>query len=197
MSPSALLLNWMLMLGVMMPILIIAPVRYVWRASAPHRRFIHALLFVLGYGAMWVATAPLFLALALAIRAAFQMDYPVLMALVIALLWSASPLQRRTLNAAHRAPRLALTGLRGARDCFSFGVCHSVLCVTTCWAWMLVPMMVAPGTPHIVTMVLVGAVLVTERVAPTAPALWRAPEVLAVSPWLRSFSILRFGVRYG
>lgn len=192
-----LLTDWGLMLAAMMPLLLVAPLRYVRRCSLSGFQTVQSLGFVTGYALVWIVAIPLFLAATLLLRSVFVDATALIATLALALLWSASPIQRHVLNLAHRSPRLALGGRRGFSATLRFGLSHGTLCLCACWAWMLVPMMVGPGSLHAITMILVSAILITERMSQNAPAVWRRPVVLGRPNWLRSYNVLRFGLRYG
>ncbi|MEL7111799.1 MAG: DUF2182 domain-containing protein [Pseudomonadota bacterium] len=196
-SLPGLVSDWVLMLAVMMPLLLVAPLRYVRRCSSRGSRVAQSCGFIVGYALVWIAAIPLFLAATLFIRSVFADGMALIAVLALAIVWSASPIQRHALNLAHRSPRLALGGWRGFGETLRFGLSHGVLCLCACWAWMLIPMMVGSSGQHTTAMILVSAVLITERIAQNTPAVWRRPVVLDWPAWLRSFSIFRFGLRYG
>jgi len=196
-SLLGLVTDWSLMLAAMMPMLLVAPLRYVRRCSAREFRFIQSCGFVAGYAMVWIAAIPLFLVVTLFIRSVFEDGTALIVVLALALVWSASPIQRHVLNLAHHSPRLTLGGWRGFGDRVRFGLSHGVLCLCACWAWMLVPMMVGPGGLHTIAMILVSAILITERMTQNTPAVWRRPVVLHWPAWIRSFNVVGFGLRYG
>ncbi len=195
-SVFALLSDWGLMLAAMMPLLLVAPLRYVRRCSAPRARAAQSCGFVIGYALIWIAALPLFLVATLSLRSLTGGGVSLIVVLAAALMWSASPYQRYVLNRAHRSPRISLRGWRGFGDTLRFGLSHGALCLCACWAWMLVPMMTGPGQLHVIAMILVSAVIVTERMTQNGPTVWRRPVVLARSAWWRSFNTVRFGVRH-
>jgi len=196
-SLLGLLTDWGLMLAAMMPLILVAPLRYVRRCSARGSRTAQSCGFLVGYVLVWSAAIPLFLAATLFIRSVFVDGTALIAVLVLAMVWGASPIQRHVLNLAHRSPRLALGGWRGFGDTVRFGLSHGTLCLCACWAWMMVPMMVGPSGLHTIAMILVSAVLITERMIQNTPAVWRRPIVLDRPAWLRSFNIVRFGLHHG
>lgn len=176
-SPVSLLVGWCIMLVAMMPLLLGAPVVHVWHSSLTRRRARAVAAFGIGYGLVWLTMAgPLGLATLLVGTAFGSAALPV--AILGALAWSACPLHQRLLNRAHRLRPLSLFGLRADSDCLVFGIEHGLLCATTCWAWMLVPLL-ADGW-HFATMLVVGFVLLTERLSRPCPPHWRVLVIIAL-----------------
>lgn len=175
-SPVSLLIGWCVMIVAMMPLLLAAPIVHVCHSSLTRRRVRAVVAFCLGYAMVWLAMAvPLGLVALLASMAFGPAAFPI--AVVGGLAWSASPLHRRLLNRAHRLPPLSLFGLRADRDCFAFGIEHGLLCAATCWASMLVPLVA--GEWHFAVMVVVGIVLLAERLSVPYPPRWRVPAAVA------------------
>ena len=169
------LADWALMLLAMMPPLLAMPLMHTWRSSLPRRRMRAALVVVLGYTAVWLAAGPLLMLLALLLQ--FSASESALgVALLVALLWSASPWQRMALNRGHRMRRIGLFGWAADRDCLVLGTTHGAFCVASCWAWMLVPLL--GGAWHNALMPLAGAIMLVERLAPGDRPCWHWPAVL-------------------
>lgn len=167
--------SWALMLIAMMPPLLAMPLTHVWRASLPRRRVRALAGFLLGYCALWMAAGLLLSAVALLLSMLFaQAALP--LSILFAVLWSASPWHRAALNRGHRLQRIGLFGWKADRDCLGFGLSHGFWCISACWAWMLVPLLVHHG--HIPVMMLAGAIMLAERLAPGARPRWRLPFVL-------------------
>ncbi|WP_085583644.1 MULTISPECIES: DUF2182 domain-containing protein [unclassified Pseudomonas] len=162
--------EWFLMLLAMMPPLLAMPLMHVWRSSLPRRRVRATVVFLLGYGALWMAAGPVLLALALLLQIA-ALKGALIVSLLIALLWSMSPWHRAALNRSHRRRRIGLFGWAADRDCLAFGVTHGAGCIASCWAWMLVPLV--SGAWHLPVMLAAGVVLLAERLSPPGPARWR------------------------
>lgn len=170
-----LLAEWALMLLAMMPPLLALPITHLRRSSLPRRRGRAIMAFVLGYGAVWLAAAlPLLLA-GLGLRLLLgPLALPA--ALLLALGWSASPQYARAQRVAHRFPRIGLFGGQALRDALGFGALHGRDCLRTCWAWMLVPLMVDGG--HLMVMLAVSILLLAERRTPAGPLGWRCPPLI-------------------
>ncbi|WP_249410632.1 DUF2182 domain-containing protein [Pseudomonas sp. St316] len=167
--PQRILAGWALMLLAMMPPLLATPLIHVWRSSLPSRRIQASVGFLLGYGAMWMAAGPLLIALALLLQMATA-ENALAVALLVAMLWSASPWHRAALNRGHRMGRLSLFGWAVNRDCLIRGLAHGLFCIVSCWAWMVVPLV--SGSWHIPMMLLTGAVLLAERLIAAKTPRW-------------------------
>src|SRR6185312_14385511 len=102
--------NWLLMLAVMTPPLIVAPLRHVRERSFTRRRARAMFLFVIGYGAVWMIAGIGLQILALQVMAlAAQLalsDTLLCLALSAsaATLWQVSPAKQWCLNRCHRRP---------------------------------------------------------------------------------------------
>lgn len=179
-SPGRLLGEWALMLLAMMPPLLAMPLMHVWRSSSKRKRISVAATFLLGYGMTWMIAGPMLIELALLIRGGLgeQVWFAVL---VVALVWGASPLQRQSLNKAHRLKRIGLFGLTAYTDAFSFGATHGWWCIASCWAWMLLPLV--SGSWHFAAMVAGGTVMLLERLSPSSQPRWRFPIAIK---WLQA-----------
>lgn len=175
--PARLSGAWALMLLAMMPPLLAAPLMHVWRSSLPRRRVRALALFAFGYGSVWMMAGPILIGLALLLQLVAG-EGAFIGALLLATVWSASPWQRAALNRSHRLRRIGLFGWAADRDSLTFGAMHAVWCIASCWAWMLVPL--AAERWHIAVMMLVGVVMLGERLtAPDRPR-WHVPAILAL-----------------
>jgi predicted metal-binding membrane protein len=177
--PARLFADWALMLLSMMPPLLAVPLMHVWQSSLPRRRLRALVWFVLGYGCIWMAAGPVLTGLALMLQlvageglAAFTA------ALLLAMVWSASPWQRAALNRGHRLGRIGLFGWMADCECLSFGVVHALWCIASCWPWMLVPLVA--GRWHLPIMVLAAAVMLRERLAAPDRPHWRLPGFISL-----------------
>ncbi len=187
--PGGLILAWLAMLVAMMTPLIAQPLAYVRNSSLATRRWRAAAGFLLGYFGCWfVAGVPLLVA-ALALRIVVGGGASgLLAAIMLALLWSASPLQQAARNRAHRLRRIGLFGIAADCDCIAFGATVGWWCLASCWAWMLVPFFVTSF--HSLAMLAVSAIVMGERLWGPGPPSWRTPPVLALpGGWLRRIAI--------
>ena len=187
--PADFVLAWLAMLVAMMTPLIALPLSHVRNSSLATRRSRAAAGFLLGYFGCWLlAGIPLFAA-ALALRLmAGGATVALPAAVVLALLWSASPLQQAAQNRAHRLRRIGLFGFAADRDCIAFGATVGCWCVASCWVWMLVPFFVTYG--HSFAMLAISAIVFGQRLRAPGPVRWRVPGVLLLTVgWLRRYGI--------
>jgi predicted metal-binding membrane protein len=90
---------------------------------------------------------------------------------LIAVVWQFSPVKQRALNRCHAHPELAAFGAAADVAVLRFGLSHGCWCVVSCWALMLVPMLLPAG--HVTAMAIVALLVFSERLdRPAAPA-WR------------------------
>jgi len=169
--PAVLAAGWALMLVAMMPPLLIAPMTYIWDRSLVRRRARSLALFFAGYALAWLPVGTALAALALAARAALGGS---VLALVVALLcasaWQASPWKQACLNRCHRLPRLSAFGLAADRDALLFGLTHGFWCAGSCALAMAVPLFLPLG--HMVAMLVLAFFLFSERLEPARPCSW-------------------------
>jgi len=174
--PTSLAAGWALMLTAMMLPLLIAPLRHVHDRSFPQRRPKAMALFVGGYAAAWMAAGALLLPAALAIRSAGDDSaLSVVLTAAVALAWQCSPYKQRCLNRGHAHPSLAAAAPAADRDVLCFGWAHGMWCIGSCWALMLVPLLMPRA--HLTAMAAVSLWLAAERMErPRLPGWgWRAP----------------------
>jgi predicted metal-binding membrane protein len=156
----------------MMAPLLIAPVRHVRDRSFSRRRARAIVLFAAGYAAIWMAAGVMLVELAAAVRLVVSnSSVPVALAAVIALVWQFSPLKQRCLNRCHAHPELAAFDRAADVDALRFGLMHGVWCVGSCWAPMLLPLLVSRG--HVAAMAAVALWLFAERLDSPMPLGWR------------------------
>ena len=169
--PASLAFGWALMLAAMMAPLLIAPVRHVRDRSFSRRRARSIGLFVAGYGAIWMAAGIVLMSLALAARlAAPASPVPLALAVLVATIWQFSPLKQRCLNRGHAHTELAAFGRAADIGALRFGLTHGVWCAGSCWALMLLPLLVTQW--HIAAMAAVTLWLSAERMDRPAIPRW-------------------------
>ncbi|WP_320233563.1 copper chaperone [Mesorhizobium montanum] len=174
--PGSLAAGWALMLAAMMAPLLIVPVRHIRDRCLPRGRARVVALFVAGYATSWMVAGAMLLALAIAMRLAVPRAWlPLSAAALPALVWQISPAKQICLNRCHLQPELAAFGLAADVDALHFGLTHGIWCVGSCWALMLLPLLVPHG--HVATMAAVALWLFSERLErPTSPRwIWRGP----------------------
>ena len=171
-NPAQLASGWLLLLAVMTPPLLVAPLRHVRERSFAHRRARAMSLFVIGYGAVWMIAGVGLQLVALAAQLAAP-DTIICLALSAsaAMLWQISPAKQRFLNRCHRRPQLAAFGAPADRAAFHFGLTHGASCVGACWALMLLPLFAGQG--HVLMMLVVMLFAFAERLESPAPLAWR------------------------
>ena len=164
--------GWLLMLAVMTPPLLVAPLRHVRERSFAHRRARAMFLFVIGYAAVWMIAGMGLQVLALAAQLAVS-DTLVCLALSAsaAILWQVSPAKQWFLNRCHRRPQLAAFGAPADHAAFGFGLTHGTSCVGACWTLMLLPLFAGQG--HVLMMLVVMLFAFAERLESPAPLAWR------------------------
>lgn len=171
-SPGALAAGWALMLVAMMSPLLIPPIWYIRIRSFTHRRARSVLLFVAGYGAVWMTVGAVLLMMALAINYFAPQSYlPAIGVALIALVWQFSPVKQRCLNRCHAHTALAAFGTAADVAALRFGTSHGIWCVGSCWALMLFPMLLPQGP--LLAMAVVTVLIFSERLEQPRPPSWR------------------------
>ncbi|HET9871295.1 MAG TPA: DUF2182 domain-containing protein [Propionibacteriaceae bacterium] len=164
--------GWALMMTAMMAPLLIPALRHVWARSLPRRRWRAAMLLTAAYAAAWSAGGLVLLALSALLQAVVA-DGGVVIAVggVAALIWQLSPLKQRCLNRHHAHPPIAAFGRGADLDALRFGGRHAAWCFGSCWALMLLPVLV--GSWQVAVMAIVSLWVWGERFdTPVAPT-WR------------------------
>jgi predicted metal-binding membrane protein len=171
-SPAKLAADWALMVAAMMAPLLLAPLRHVRDRSFARRRARATLLFVAGYAAAWMMAGVALQAIALA--ALWAMPAPVIglgLVAAAAMAWQVSPAKQWCLNRCHRRPQLAAFGAAADFDAATFGLTNGAACVGTCWALMLLMLLVGAG--HFLAMIAVTLFVFAERLENPTPLGWR------------------------
>jgi len=161
-QPTAInLIFWLLMVVAMMFPLVTAQVRQAAFHSLWSRRHRAIGVFLTGYMLPWLAFGALFIFV--------QGELPVdrrasvlIVAILIAAAWQASPSKRRALSRCHRIMPLSPRGWRANWDSLRFGWRIGTACVCACWALMLV---CAVSDHSIVTMCAATIVAIRDRAA--------------------------------
>ena len=170
--PASLAIGWAVMLVAMMFPVLIGPIGHIQLRSFRHRRVRSVALFVSAYAAIWMAVGCGLLSIELAARSFTSQAYlPVAGVVIIALVWQVSPLKQRCLNACHAHTELAAFGAAADLAALRFGLAHGLWCGGSCWALMLVPMLL-PGR-HLLAMAAVAILIFSERLEPPMAPCWR------------------------
>jgi len=171
-SNASLTLLWMssLMTMAMMAPLLIAPLRYLGDRSLPRRRPRSRLLFLAPCCALWILGG---LALqeigAVLGRSGYLLATAA--ALLAAVVWQLSPAKQDCLNGHHKRPSLAAFGHAADEDALKFGVSHGLWCFGSCWALMLLPIVL--GAAQLAVMVPVSLWIWAEQFDQPTRTSWR------------------------
>jgi len=91
-------------------------------------------------------------------------------AIVVAFVWQLSPAKQRSLNRCHARPALSAFGSAADLDALRFGSMQGIWCVGSCWALMLLPVLVSGW--HVAAMAAVALWLSAERLDTPVPPRW-------------------------
>jgi predicted metal-binding membrane protein len=164
--------NWLLMLAAMMAPVLIQPLLFIRSSGLARRRTRSTLLFAVGYMAVWMLTGALMILLAAAERSSGLPPFVCVAAVfVIAFVWQCSPTKQVCLNRCHAFRSLAAFGRAADIDALVFGATQGVWCAGSCWAWMLLPLLLPNG--HIMAMAVTAVLIFCERLDGPAPVGWR------------------------
>jgi predicted metal-binding membrane protein len=169
---ASLAIGWLLMLAAMMAPTLTPVVCHVRDRSFARRRPRAIALFAAGYIGVWMVCGVLLSWLVLAMQSILPIPYgPLALIALVAFVWQFSPFKQRCLNRCHAHPSLAAFGLAADLDALRLGLKHGIWCVGSCWALMLLPMMVPFG--NLAAMAFVTLWIISERLdTPTRPR-WR------------------------
>lgn len=169
-TPASLFTASALMFAAMMVPLIGAPVLHVRERSFANRRRRATALFVAGYGVPWIAAG---IVLLLASSWVLAAESSLLLVVTIAAIavWQCSPMKQRCLNRGHAHTELSAFGVKADLDALRFGLGHAWWCAGSCFALMLLPMLLTRG--HLAVMAGVTLWLAGERLERPAPPRWR------------------------
>jgi predicted metal-binding membrane protein len=161
--------GWTLMLVAMMAPALIAPILHVRLQSFRTRRARAVALFVTGYVLVWLPAGALLTAIALA-GTLFMGPLALPTAVAAALIWQCSPAKQSCLNRGHAHMALAAFGSAADRDALRFGVMHAWWCAGSCWALMLVPLLLPFA--QAAAMAAAAFLIVSERLDHAAAPQW-------------------------
>ncbi len=178
-SPGAALLGWAAMLVAMMGPLLIPALRHVVERSLPRRRTRAVIVLLVGYLAVWSVGLLALAGASTLIRSVLvEPGSATALGLALVVAWQVSPAKQRCLNRCHARPPLAVVGRSADLDALRFGLRQAAWCFGSCWALMLVPLLL-PGH-HLTAMLLVAGWLWAERLESPAPLAWRPRVPLTV-----------------
>lgn len=157
---------WLLMLIAMMLPLLARPLDHVWVRSLPRRRWQAVAEFLVAYVMVWTAAGAALVLLAILLRASVGSLTAAALPLAGAVAWRATPAWQVCQNRCHGIPRLDTFGLAAELDCLAYGARAAFWCIGTCWALMLLPLLVRA---HLPVMMAVALVAFIDRQAPPRP----------------------------
>lgn len=170
--PLSLAIGWTVMLAAMMAPVLIAPICHIRLRSFRSRRTRSVALFVSAYAAVWTALGCGLLTIGLAAAWFAPQSYvPAAATALVALLWQASPIKQRCLNACHAHTELAPFGAAADYSVVRLGLTHAVWCAGSCWVLMLFPILLFRG--HLPAMAVVTILVLSERLDPPMVPCWR------------------------
>jgi len=159
---TAQLLGWGLMVIAMMLPKLIMPIQFIYSQSLKRYRFFNALLFVLGYTAIWIVVGFVMIGIIFFTNLWMPMSLmPALLVVNIAIVWQYSPIKQRFLNLGHEHRVLSVFGLKSMQDSLYMGFTHGISCVGAGWALMLFPMLLPYG--HNLAMIIVTFIMIAEH----------------------------------
>lgn len=159
---------WSAMVVAMMAPLVIAPVRHLAVRSLRRRRLGAVTLFIADFAAVWTAAGSGLRALAAVLQ---RTGGGVLLAVTAAVLWQMTPWKQRCLNQHDARPPVAAHGPRALVDAARFGLTRGLWCVGSCWALMVLPLVVTRY--QLVVMAGVSLWIWAEQFDRPAPVRWR------------------------
>jgi predicted metal-binding membrane protein len=159
---------WLVMVTAMMSPLLIGPLRHIGARSLPRRRASARALFVVAYAVGWSVAGMLLL---LVVDVLDRTGPSALIAISLAVAWQCSPAKQRCLNRQHGYPPLAAFGASADHAAVRFGARQSAWCVGSCWALMLLPLILPSGPP--VPMLAVSLWIWAEQLEFPTAASWR------------------------
>ena len=179
-------LLWSLMVLAMAPPLLAPAIHRLWTVSLARRRPRAVAAFAIGYALIWITAGlvlyPAALTLALVLKPLGV--FGVVVAVLPALIWQASPAKQTCLNRCHYQPCLAPFGLAADCDALRYGLVSGLWCLGACWVLMLTPLVI--GAAHLALMAVAALALLAERGRRSRPAVWRLPGGGLLRRWRRN-----------
>ena len=171
-SYRMLALGCFLMLAAMMTPLLIPPICYLRSRTFARRRGRSVAFFAAGYFTVWTVAAALLLGIEVAAMSWSHGSSVMVAALAaVALAWQCSPIKQICLNRCHAHGELAAFGTEADLSAIRFGLEHGFWCAGSCWALMLLPMLLPQA--HLPAMAVVTMLVFCDRVGrPRLPS-WR------------------------
>lgn len=174
--PGAQLTGWALMVVAMMLPKLTGPIQDIRSQSLRRQRVPSALLFAIGYLAVWLAAGIVLLPVIIALNLWWPLSYgPALAVGGIAIVWQCTPAKQRCLNRGHLHRVLPAFGAPASVGALRYGLAHGTWCVGAGWALMLAPMLLPQG--HNIAMLAATLLMLAEHLEhPELPRWrWRIP----------------------
>ncbi len=169
---SVLLIGWAVMLTAMMAPLLIPALRHVHARSLRRRRWRAGTLVTIAHVVVWTLGGIVLVAGASLLRSVSgHAGVALTLGLLAALGWQVSPLKQHCLNRHCAQPPIKSFGGAADRDAVRFGGTHAAWCLGSCWALMLVPLLVPAG--HVAAMLVVSVWMWAERLDRPERPTWR------------------------
>jgi len=157
------LVMWTLMVVAMMVPLTLPAVRYVALNSMRRRRQRAIAVYVAAYVGVWMAFGLAAIGFHHVLGAHLGVSHQVLLAVALAAAagWQLTRAKRRALYACGRTVPLPPYGRRADAACARFALLHAWRCIRSCWAIMLV--MVIVGHSALIWMIALTALVIAEE----------------------------------
>jgi predicted metal-binding membrane protein len=168
-------LEWLLMIGAMMPPLLVLPVSHLMASTFRRHRAGALFLFAAGYLAPWMAAGLVFVPVERGAAAALGWAaFPIIT--VIAFCWSASPVAQRARNRCDQLRPIRPVGFARQRDCFMQGAISGMSCVLACWPWMILPMVAT--VDHSLATAIATMLVILDRFGSVPRPRWQWPPAV-------------------
>jgi predicted metal-binding membrane protein len=169
---GTILLSLFVMLAAMMPPALISPIIYIRSRSFASRRERSVLLFIAAYLTVWTAAALVLVLIQDAAMSLALQSYVVASgAFTVALVWQCCPIKQICLNRCHAHRELAAFGYEADRSATLLGLEHGLYCVGSCWALMLLTMLIPVG--RLVTTAVTTVLIFADRIEQPRFPNWR------------------------
>ncbi|MEM8971041.1 MAG: DUF2182 domain-containing protein [Pseudomonadota bacterium] len=171
-SPLMIAFGWAAMIVAMMLPTVIDQLAHISQRSFKRTGSWCLMLFVGGYCAIWMVAGLILIAAALIIRLSMSDAMaPACLAAMVGLTWQLSPWKQAALNQCHRRSSLAAFPPDVYRDAIVAGIQHGFWCCVSCWALMLLALLLPwHGT---LTTFIVAIFIWAERLEPAREPAWR------------------------
>ena len=177
-------LGWLLMMVAMMVPMTLPSIAHIRVSTFAKRRLRATTLFLVGLGAVWLIPVMAMRELEVASRyATANSSGPAILVAVMAFIWQASPIKQSFLNRCHAHRPLSAFGFRADADALLLGLEHGLWCAGTCWALMLLMVMLPEW--HLMTMITLAVLMFSERLDPPRAPAWRLRGFHTAILWLR------------